>query len=195
MKSIIRKLITAGVAASALIILPVTSLAKKIEDMSAAEKMKASGNGDLVGTLFGIALIFGIIIFTALFFRRWRIPRLGYFFITVVIIISRFRLPHDLFWIMGAIAAGLLSLVMALSAYKRTDFDTKKEPLYYLFNGFTLLIIAFSTELFTMALACASLFASLFFMITIRKGASSKFTQLDADGKILEVLANKAQRK
>jgi hypothetical protein len=194
MKTVKQTFIICATAAASLAF-PAVAFAKKFQDMSAAEKLKVTGHEGIMATLSNIALISGILIFSFLFFRRWKIPRMGYFLATVVILLSRFRMPDDLFWKTGAVTAGLFSLIMFASAYKRIDFDTKKEPMYFLFNAFTLLVIAFSMEFFTMSLACASLFASLFFIVTLKPVPRGKFTQFDADGKIMEVLEHKTHRR
>ncbi|MFA6448706.1 MAG: hypothetical protein WCX65_04490 [bacterium] len=171
----------------------------KIKNMSIMEKIKlasplSGSSEEILAMLTGIGLLFCFLIIFFLFFRRWNIPRMGYFFVTLLILITRFREPADLFWKTGAVTAGLFSLAMFVNAHLKHDFDSRKEPLYFLFNAFTLLIIAFSTEPFTICIAGVSLLASLFFLITLKPVRRGKFTQLDADAKIMETLEKKARR-
>ncbi len=177
-----------------------SSARDKVNNMSIYEKMKmaseTSGRGEeMLATLSGIGLIFGVLIFSFIFLRRWRIPRMGYFLVTLIILLTRFREPNLIFWKVGAFSAGIFSLVMFGIAHKKLDFDSRKEPLYFLFNAFTLLVIAFSTEIFTICLAGFSLLASLFFIVTLKPIPRGKFLKHDADEKIMETLVNKASRK
>jgi hypothetical protein len=173
---------------------------EQVDNMSNLQKMQAAskvaGNyEDTMATISGIGVLFGVIIFSFIFFRRWRIPRMGYFLVTLVILFSRFRVPTNMFWKTGAVTAGLFSLMMFFVTQKKRDFDSRKEPLYFVFNAFTVLIIAFSTEPFTMSLAGISLIASLFFIVTLKPVPHGKFTQHDADAKIMETLEKKARRR
>ena len=174
--------------------------ANKFNNMSILQKAQvasqASGSGaGIFSTISSIGLLFGVIIFSFIFFRRWKIPRVGYFLVTLVILICRIRVPKDLFWITGAFTAGLFSILMFILAHKRVDFDSRKEPLYFLFNAFTLLIISFSRDSYTLSIAGFSLLASLFFIVTLKPIPRGKFTQHDADEKIMETLEKKARRR
>jgi hypothetical protein len=172
----------------------------KVNNMSILQKAqlaaKAGGDGEeMLASLTGIAILFGVIIFSFIFLRRWKIPRMGYFLVTLVILVSRIIVPKDLFWITGAVTAALFSLVMFVLAHKRLDFDSRKEPLYFLFNAFTLFIISFSKDSFTFSIAGFSLLASLFFIVTLKPVPHGKYQQHDADPKIMETLQKKAQRR
>ncbi len=198
-------LVRASTAIFAVTLYPLAAAAasparERIDNMSIYEKMKmaseASGKGEeMIATLSGIGLIFGVLIFSFIFLRRWKIPRMGYFLVTLIILLTRFREPSIIFWKVGAFTAGLFSLTMFVLAHKKLDFDSRKEPLYFLFNAFTLLVIAFSTEVFTICLAGFSLLASLFFVVTLKPIPRGKFLKHDADDKILETLVKKASRK
>ncbi|PIU55050.1 MAG: hypothetical protein COS88_05730 [Chloroflexi bacterium CG07_land_8_20_14_0_80_51_10] len=106
--------------------------------------------------------------------------------------------PHDFFWTPFAFCAGLFSFLMFFITQSKTDFDSKKEPLYFVFNGFALLCVAFPFGMpmtfYNSTLALMAMIASLFFVVTKKHVPHGKFTQLDADNNIMETLDRKRKR-
>jgi hypothetical protein len=168
-------------------------------NISAHDKMEyalntGTGTAGIMNAVMGISILFGVLLFSYLFFRIWRLPRMGYFIVAVIIPCVRFRLPEDVFWKAAALTAGLFSLLMFGLAYRNVDFDTRREPLYFLFIALTLLTIAFSVDFYLAAISGISLLASLFFVTTNKPVPHGKFTNLEADAKIMETLEKKAKR-
>ncbi len=163
--------------------------------MSLAQKLHyIKGSGDIISTISNIAIVFSFLIFAALFIKRWKIPRMGYFLVSTSILISRFMMPNLIFWRVAAISAGFFSFVMFFLSHRNIDFDSRKEPLYFLFNAFTLFIITTPMNLYVATFATISLLSSLFFVTTKKPTRRGKFTQLDADDKIMESLEKRVKR-
>jgi len=192
--SLKRNLLCAASAAAAAI--PAAALAVNPDDVSAREKIDylTGANDPLANALIGVAVLAGVVIFSALFIKLWNLPRMGYFMVTLSILAVRYFSPEIIFWKVAAVSAALFSLLMFVLSHRHLDFDSRKEPLYFLFNAFTLFIASFQLNFFLSAMACTSLIASLFFVVTRKPVPHGKFKQLEADEKIMETLEKKAKR-
>lgn len=187
-----------SILAAAAALAPAAALAVSPDDISTKDKLdyltRTNANADTMNTMMGIAILFGVIIFAFLFIRLWRIPRMGYFMVTVIILSVRYQEPDIIFWKVAAFTAGMFSLMMFFISHRHVDFDSRKEPLYFLFNAFTLLIVSFSISFYLSIMAAMSLIASLFFVTTRKPVPHGKFTEHDADAMIMDTLEKKAKR-
>lgn len=192
------KLFIVSMLAAAAALAPAAALAVNPDDISTKDKLDylTRTNADAMNTMIGIAILFGVIFFVFLFdrIRLWRIPRMGYFMVTAVILSVRYREPDIIFWKVAAFTAGMFSLMMFFISHRHVDFDSRKEPLYFLFNAFTLLIISFSINFYLSIIAATSLIASLFFVTTRKPVPHGKFIEHDADAMIMDTLEKKAKR-
>ncbi len=170
-----------------------------LDQMSGWEKMMlAFEYGDLAVIITGAALLMGVSIFAYMFIRRWNISRMGYFLISAMVVGVRIQKPDIIFWTPFAFVAGLFSVLMFFLTQKNVDFDSRKEPMYFLFNGMCLLLIAFPmgrpTDFFLVTIALISLLSSLFFVVTKKHVPTGKFKKHDADEAIMNILEKKARR-
>ena len=113
----------------------------------------------------GAFLVFGFILFAVLFIKRWQTPRLGFFLFTASTFVVRVMRPTDKFWNVCSATGVAVALFLLLSTKKTRRIDLK-EPIYYILNAFTLLLITFALSSYTSAIAAMSLCASLFFINT-----------------------------
>ncbi len=172
------------------------TIQQELDKMSFSEKLDFYlSNSPFFETVIGILLIFSIIFFSSIFLKRMKIPRMGYFLVSCVVLASRYDDPDDLFWKSVAVCAGLFSVLMFFASHKNIDYDSRKEPMYFIFNAFTMLVICVYIDFYTLVLACLSLVASLFFVVSRKSLPHGKFTKLDADEKIMEALERRTQRK
>ncbi|GEM_PF-2030387 len=170
-----------------------------LDSLSTAEKYRLYVDNhdlsELVTALTGMAMVFAIIIFTILFLRRWNVPRMGYFLVTLSTLASRSMAPDVLFWSVVAFVAGLFSIFMFFSSKSSVNFDSKKEPLFYLFNAFSLLLIVYSVDFYYATFSSLSLATSLFFVISRGNTPHGRFKKHDADEMILKTLEKRAGRE
>ncbi len=170
-----------------------------LDSLSTAEKYRLYVDNhdlsELVTALTGIAMVFAIIIFTILFLRRWNVPRMGYFLVTLTTLASRSMAPEVVFWSVVAFVAGLFSVFMFFSSKNTVNFDSKKEPLFYLFNAFSLLLIVYSVDFYYATFSALSLATSLFFVISRANTPRGRFKKHDADEMILKTLEKRAGRE
>ncbi|MEW5945952.1 MAG: hypothetical protein AB1742_07110 [bacterium] len=122
--------------------------------------------GWLAAFLVGATLTFLVILFSILFFRRWGVPRLGYFFVTMVVIANRLFIPDEMFWVAFAYVNGVFSAFMAFYQFHERERVMGKEPVYFMLNAFSLIVIAAGTGGVYSGMAALSLFTSLFFVTT-----------------------------
>jgi len=154
---------------------------------------------DLAEVVIGIVLVFLAAVLIMLFFRRWNVSRMGYFFVTVCAFGVRVQNPTDKFWTCFAFMAGLFSFGMFIYSHKHVEFDSRKEPLYFLFNGFALMCIAFplggKMDFFMAMVGLIALISSLFFVVTKKHvPRNKKLGRLEADQAILNSLEKKKNR-
>jgi hypothetical protein len=142
----------------------------------------------------GLFLVFACILFAVLFIKRWQTPRLGFFLFTASTFVVRVMRPTDKFWNVCSAAGVALALFLLFSTKKTKRVDLK-EPIYYLLNAFTLLLITFELASYTSALAAMSLCASLFFMNTKSYSRHHKYDKLIADPNIMESLEKRSKRQ
>jgi hypothetical protein len=170
-----------------------------VDGLSTAEKYRLYVDNhdltELVAAFTGMAMVFAIIIFTILFLRRWKAPRMGYFLVTLTTLASRVMAPDVVFWSVVAFVAGLFSIFMFFSSKNAVNFDSKKEPLFYLFNAFSLLLIVYSADFYYATFSASSLSTSLFFVISRANTPHGKFKKHDADEMILKALEKRAGRE
>lgn len=143
--------------------------------------------------LIGATLSFGIILFGLLFFRRWGSPHLGYFFVTVVVLVNRIMQPSEMFWQAFGIFTGAICLFMAFHQMREHEYIAGREPAYFLLNSFALVVCSLTSSHYLNGLAAVALFASLFFMTTKNPRKPGKHGK--ADQYVLESLERRAQRK
>ncbi|MEW6200457.1 MAG: hypothetical protein AB1546_00650 [bacterium] len=112
-------------------------------------------------------LIFAIILFGMLHFRRWGgAPRLGWFLVTTVVLANRVIQPDELFWNAFGCLMGVISIISGFYLFHRREYVAGKEPIYFFLNSFSLLIISFTASHYLYAISGMSLVASLFFITT-----------------------------
>ena len=111
-------------------------------------------------------LVFAVILFGALHFRRWGVPRLGWFLITMVVLANRVLQPEELFWNAFGCFMGIISVISGFYLFHRREYVAGKEPIYFFLNGFSLLIVSFTASNSLFAISAMSLIASLFFITT-----------------------------
>lgn len=141
------------------------------------------------------AIVFGCLLFGMIFVRRWREPRLGFFLFTISTFVVRVLRPGDFFWNVAALAGAVGAAIMTVITIRDIRNHDIREVVYYLLNGFTLLLITPAIQNIYISLcAGVSLIASLFFMLTTR-AASGRYRGRDADPHILESLQKRAGRK
>lgn len=172
---------------------------KHLDQLSGWEKlMLAFRYGDLMTLITSIALITGVSVFAYMFIRRWNLSRMGYFLLSAMVIGVRIQKPDIIFWTPFAFMAGLFSFLMFFLTQKNVDFDSRKEPIYFLFNGMSLLLISFPmgepVDFYSVTFSLICLLASLFFVVTKKYVPKGKFEKHDADEAILNVLEKKAGR-
>lgn len=138
-------------------------------------------------------LVFGIILFVFLYFRRWQgLARLGWFFVTIVALANRALQPTVLFWNAFGVFAGVISLFMGFYLFHKREYVVGKEPVFYFLNCFSLLVISFSSSYYFDAVSALSLIASLFFITTKNPRKPGRHGQ--AEPFVLEILRRKTER-
>lgn len=143
--------------------------------------------------LLGAALSFGVVLFAILFFRRWGVPRLGYFFVTMIVLANRVMQPEVIFWTAFGVFMGLLSFVMAFSQMRGGEYVHGKEPIYFFLNSFALIVSSLAPSGFTNGISGFALLASLFFVTTRNPRKPGRHGK--ADQHVLESLAKKARKR
>lgn len=139
--------------------------------------------------------VFGCLLFGMIFVRRWREPRLGFFLFTVSTFVVRLLRPEDFAWNAFAIAGTVGAAIMTFITARDIKNHDIKEIVYYVLNGFTLLLLSYTDiNIYVGLCAGVSLIASLFFMLTT-KASAGRYRGRDADPHILESLQQRSKRR
>ena len=142
----------------------------------------------------GAFLVFACILFAMLFIKRWQTPRLGFFLFTASTFVVRVMRPTDKFWNICSATGVAVALFLLFSTKKTLRVDIK-EPIYYILNAFSLLLITFQLSSYTSTIAAMSLCASLFFITTKSYTRHHKYNKLIADPIIMESLEKRSKKR
>lgn len=139
-------------------------------------------------------LVFGCLVLAILFLKRWQVPRLGFFLFTAVNIGARIFRSSFIFWNVAAVIGAVAAVIFVISIHvgKNRHID-RKEPVYYLLNAVSLIILVFELNLYMITTSILCLFISLFFINT--RGPSQHRGSLEADAAIMESLEKRARRR
>jgi hypothetical protein len=147
-----------------------------------------------LGYLLAVGGIFAVILFGFLFIKKWNNPRLGFFLITGIVIITRLAKPENIFWKVMAGSSAIFAFVLFFTLFRDKKLLMLKEPTYYLFNGFALVMMTMPIGVYNVSMAVIALAMSLFFITTPKKHHAKKFTGTVADANILEKIEKTAHR-
>jgi hypothetical protein len=140
-------------------------------------------------------LVFGLILFTMLFIRRMQTSRLLFFLVTSTVFVIRVLNPNDRIYLAVAAAGIVLSLIFLAYVVRGGKKADRREPIYYLFNALTFVIMCLPMKSYDIMMAATSLFMSLFFITTRAAKPAGKYTKTDADPFIISQLEKRAKKK
>jgi hypothetical protein len=143
----------------------------------------------------GAMLTFAVILFATMFIKRWQMTRLGFFLFTGAAFVVRIARPDDKFWNIAAIVGAAVSVFLLVSVMSKGRLANKKEPIYYILNTATLILIFFDITFFTATMAAIALLASVFFLTTKAPSSPDKYKAREADPHILDSLQKRAQKR
>lgn len=143
----------------------------------------------------GAMLTFAVILFATMFIKRWQMARLGFFLFTGATFVVRIARPDDKFWNIAAIVGAAVSIILLVSVMGKGRLVNRKEPIYYILNTVTLILIFFNITFFTATMAAIALLGSVFFLTTKAPSSPDKYKAREADPHILESLQKRAQKR
>lgn len=168
------------------------------EDQSMLQLYDLFNNFDWTWLLYffiAAIMVFGIILLTALFYKRWKAPRLGFFLYTAAVFAVRVMRPEDVAWVAGAVVGVALSIILLGSCLAGKHRVDRKEPVFYILNAFSLGLIAMPLAFYIDAIAAMSLLASLFFITTVTPTSPHRYKGTSADPFIIESLEKRAKKR
>lgn len=140
-------------------------------------------------------LVFGIILFSALAMRRMQASRLSFFIVTIGVLIIRVLRPTEIAWKIAAGAGVVLSILFFLSVLKAGKQVDKKEPIFYLLNIFSFVLLCMPVQFYEATLIGLSVFMSLFFLTAKTPRSADRYTKNTADPFIVSQLEKRSKRK
>lgn len=143
----------------------------------------------------GAMLTFAVILFASMFIKRWQMTRLGFFLFTAATFVVRVARPDDAFWNIAAIVGAVVSVFLLVSVSAKGRLVNRKEPVYYILNTATLILIFFDITFFTATMAAIALLASVFFLTTKAPSRAGKYKEREADPILLESLQKRARKR
>ena len=143
----------------------------------------------------GAMLVFAGLLLGAMFVKRWQMARLGFFLFTAATFIVRLTRPDDKFWNIAALVGAFASVFLLFSIHAKSRMVNRKEPIYYLLNTATLVLIYFPINFFTAIMAAVALIGSVFFLTTKAPSHAGKYKTREADPIILESLEKRSRKR
>lgn len=152
----------------------------------------------LLGFTAVAIFLIGIVFFGANLFRKQASPKLGFFLYVVWVGSVRTLRPNDKAWLAAAVVGIIIAatlLITTLASKRDWNHSNRKEPIYYLMNGFALGMFLMPLNEFEYSIAAFAVFASLFFINSKKPHHKDKYKKRDADPAILESLEKRANKK